>query len=111
MDRMKMASELLAVADEILAGAKAVPRGKVGEKVRELASRHISWFDFDGESNGEMAWSTRDDGDIENEEPGLGDIRGAKDFVEMVKREVRGVKAWWETTDEWVSVRVKLPGV
>ena len=63
------------------------------------------WFDEDEANEERMEWSTRENGDVYEEEAGHEDLLAAREFVRAV-RKIPGVDASYEPVDEWVHVTV-----
>lgn len=71
--------------------------------VEDIADRMLRGWDREGN---QLEWSTREHGDVGNEEPGEEDIRQAKEFGRAVMKEVPGASVQMEVVDEFVHVSV-----
>ena len=77
-------------------------------KAQVRAIMKSSGFDEDmpyGGSEDALYYSTRDDGDVGEEQPGPADIRGAKELRARVQSAVPGVKGAIDTVDEWTNLK------
>jgi len=72
-----------------------------------------TWFSTDTTSDSNQrfqrwSYSTRDNGDIENETPGQEDIREARRLQSLLESQFNNVRANVETSEEWTSLEISL---
>ena len=66
-----------------------------------------SWFSFDGDDDGTMSFSTREHGNVCDEEPGEADIAEARRLIKLVRDKFPSLKLSGEVVDEWVCIYVQ----
>jgi hypothetical protein len=67
-----------------------------------------TWFTEDGCDSSLISLSTRDHGDVGNEEPGSRDISEAKRIIKILREAYPHLFIDGDTCDEWVSVEIRL---
>jgi len=87
----------------------AMPKGKELDipALKELARKHLRWFDLDEETPSMVSWSTREHGDVGSETPGSEDMEAAKNFVNESRKTFPTYGIDIQRIGEWVDVTVR----
>ena len=67
-----------------------------------------TWFTEDGCDSSLISLSTRDHGDVGEEEPGWLDIAEAKRIIKALREAYPQLSIDSDTCDEWVTVEIRL---
>ena len=77
--------------------------------IEKWLKRQRTWFDIDDVNRKSIMLSTRENGDVGDEEPGRADIQEAKRLWKIIKDEFGdAVKGSLEVVDEWVHLDISL---
>jgi len=87
----------------------AAPKSVSIEDIRDFIKKERTWMDLEEEDDKSLLYTTRDHGDMENDEPGREDLNHAKALGRAVLREFgRAVKVELDYIDEWTQLTIEL---
>lgn len=77
------------------------------EQIEKYVSGIKKWFDMEVEDDS-IRLSTREHGDVCEEEVGEEDVQLAREIIKDVSKKFDNVKCEWEDVDEWVDVTIRI---
>jgi hypothetical protein len=79
------------------------------EDVKSFIKKRRTYMDLDDETKDSLHYSTRENGDMENDEPGQEDLRHAKELGRAIHREFgHHVEVDMDYADEWTFLNITL---
>ena len=73
-----------------------------------LRETPAKYFDLEESGPGKFECTTRDNGDVGEEEPGEEDIKSAHEACKQLKLKFPEAKISWETVDEWTEILIEF---
>lgn len=95
--------KLISLIKEQLSNMKKIEDKDIIEFVKKN-----SWFDYDGKDNNVLLFSTRNHGDVYNEEYGKEDALEGKRIKALLNKKFPKLKTSLDSADEWVHFSVEV---